>query len=74
VPEGRLGNCPVPIGIPVYELVAKGVSYMTTRPFLVDATRSLELVGRPLCNILGSCHGWLAKSWQSASGRGIGVE
>jgi PilZ domain len=74
VPGNRLGNCPVPIGIPVYELFAKGVSYMTNRPFLVEATRSFDLVGRPLCNILGSCHGWLAKSWQAAPGRGIGVE
>lgn len=74
VPGNRLGNCPVPIGIPVYELFAKGVSCMTNSPFLGDATRSLDRVGRPLCNILGSCHGWLAKSWQAAPGRGIGVE
>jgi hypothetical protein len=74
VPGNRPKNCPVPIGIPVYELFAKGVSYMTNRPVLGEATRSLDLVGRPLCNILGSCHGWLAKSWQAAPGHGIGVE
>jgi len=74
VPDNRRGNCGVPIGIPVYELFAKGVSYMTNLPFLVEATRSLDLVGRPRCNILGNWHGWLAKSWQAASGRGIGVE
>jgi hypothetical protein len=67
-PQTPLGSRRMPIGLPVYELITKSVSYVTNRPLVGEATRSLDLVSRPLCTILGSCHGWLAKSWRAAQG------
>lgn len=68
-PENRLGSLRLPIRIPGYELCAKGVSYVTNRPFVVEATRSLDLVSRPVCNFLVTCQGWLARPWQAAPGQ-----
>jgi hypothetical protein len=62
----RIGDQPASGLPPVFELVTKSVFFVTNGVVLAGATRGVDLVGRPVCKMVGTCHAVLRRSWQEA--------